>query len=56
MGWTPVVRRRKKSNSSGNLNVMMDLNKEEAWCGTIRWKGFLEFMSVDICKLRDRQQ
>ena len=44
-------RRRKKgarseeSESSGNLNVVMYLNKRRrAWCGTRRWRGFLEFM------------
>ena len=62
VGWTPIVRRKKsarreESDSSVNLNVMMDLNKARSlvW---YRWKGFLEFMSwiINICKLRDGWQ
>ena len=47
VGWTPVVRRKKsarneESDSSGNLNVMMDLNKERSLVWYKKVEGFLE--------------
>ena len=38
----PNCEKEEESCSSGNFNVMMDLKKEEALCGTRRWKGLLE--------------
>ena len=39
--------RSEESDSSGNLNVMMYLNKEEDCCGT-RCKEFLEFVATSF--------
>ena len=51
MGWIQVVRRRRKksarsekSGSTGNLNVMMDLNKGRSLVWYWKVEGFQEFM------------
>ena len=59
VGWTPVVRRNKmseESDSSGNLNVMIDLNKGRSLVWYKMVKGIPRIYILDICKLRDGWQ
>ena len=63
MGWTPVVRMRRKksakskeSDSSEKFNVMMNLNKGRSLVWYKKVGRNLEFLSIDSCKLQDGWQ